>query len=226
MASLAATSIPAPAPASSGREGIRPPKYADRMGALDFNASPMPVISLWEPPAPVALREAHIVIRGEAYRPQTIPWADIARLGPYEQTVPFICQSFNWTEEETWTGVRLGDFLAEFGPEAEEGWYYTFRSNDGEFFEALTPDEARDPRVMLAVGLNGQELPHQHGGPIRLVVPFLQGFKSVKWLGRIEVHKQDPVGTKRLLGHTVTGRLGQAIVERFGIASAKGRLGQ
>jgi DMSO/TMAO reductase YedYZ molybdopterin-dependent catalytic subunit len=65
--------------------------------------------------------------------------------------------------------------------------------------------------------MNGKPLAHQHGGPLRLVVPFLQGYKSVKWVGAIKVTKHDPVGIKRLLGQSKTGHLGLAWHQAYGI---------
>ena len=54
--------------------------------------------------------------------------------------------------------------------------------------------------MLLVFGLNGQPLPKEYGGPLRLWVPFLQGYKSVKWVHQIRVFQKDPVGIKRLLG--------------------------
>ena len=76
---------------------------------------------------------------------------------------------------------------------------------------------------MLAIGLGGLNLPHEYGGPVRLFVPFLQGYKSVKWLSGIHAYRHDPAGIKRLLGQSKTGRLGQAWLTRLGIEQAAGR---
>jgi len=61
--------------------------------------------------------------------------------------------------------------------------------------------------------------------PMRLVVPFLQGYKSVKWVGAIRATRHDPVGIKRLLAQSKTGRLGLAWRRRLNIAPAKGKAG-
>lgn len=209
----------------AGREGIRPPKFADKFAQLDFDAYPMPVISLFEPPAEQSLESTTLAIRGKNLRTIAIPWHDMERLPVREIAAPLVCQIFNWYEEVRWTGIRLSDFIDEFGPETHPEGYYAFYSNDGEFFETLSHDETRDPRVMLAIGMNGGPLPHQFGGPLRLVVPFLQGYKSVKWLGRIDAYRHDPCGIKRLLGQSKTGRLGGTWLDRLGIVPAAGRPG-
>jgi DMSO/TMAO reductase YedYZ molybdopterin-dependent catalytic subunit len=137
-----------------------------------------------------------------------------------EQEAPLVCQIFNWHEIARWRGIRLADFLDHVGLGIRPENFLSFRSGDGEYFETLTLEEARDARTMLAFGINGDPLPHQHGGPVRLVVPFLQGYKSVKWVTRIEAFRHDPAGVKRLLAQSVSGELGKAWVDRLGIAPA------
>ena len=183
------------------------------------------VISMFTPPPALPLADAALTIRGEDLRAVTIPWDDIARVTRVDLRAALICQIFNWHEHVDWGGIRLADFLDEFGPVTHPEGYYAFYSADGEFFETLSRDEARDPRVLLATTMNGRPLPHRYGGPVRLVVPFLQGYKSVKWLTRIDAYRHDPCGIKRLLGQSKTARLGQAWVDRLGIAPAAGRAG-
>ncbi len=207
------------------REGIRPPKFADKFALLDFEAEPAPVISMFEPPARKRLDQVLLFLRGEDLRCRTVGWETLSRLPAHEMTAPLVCQIFNWHEDVTWTGIRLSDFLDACALPVHEEGYYAFHSDDGEYFETLSRDEAHDPRVMLAIGMNGGPLPHDYGGPMRLVVPFLQGYKSVKWLRSVQAFRHDPVGIKRLLGQSKTGRLGQAWTDRLGILPAEGRAG-
>lgn len=207
------------------REGIRPPKFADKFAWLDFDAEPMPVISMFPPPPVSHLADLAISMRGEDLKTRTVRWHELRSLPVREMAAPMVCQIFNWHEEVKWGGVRLSDFLDQFDPGTPADGYYAFHSNDGEFFETLSYDETRDPRVMLAYRMNGAPLAHEYGGPIRLVVPFLQGYKSVKWLGRIEAFRNDPIGIKRLLGQSKTGRLGQAWLDKLSIEPAAGRPG-
>jgi len=207
------------------REGIRPPRFSDQFAMLDFEAEPMPVISLFNPPRGLALEEARIDLRGDDLRHVSMSWYDLYELPLHEQTLPFVCQIFNWHEVITWQGVRLSDVLTHTGITVPETGYLAFRSRDGHYFETLSRDEAMDPRVLVVVGMNGGFLPKEHGGPVRLVVPFLQGYKSVKWLTGIQSFRKDPAGIKRLLGQSKTARLGSAWTERLGIEPAEGRPG-
>ena len=63
------------------------------------------------------------------------------------------------------------------------------------YTEGLRMDEAMHPLAILAVGLYDELLPHQDGAPIRLVVPWKYGFKSIKSIVRIRFTEKRPVGT-------------------------------
>lgn len=204
------------------REGIKPPKFADKFYRLDFEADPMPVLSLYPFPEPMDMESLELVLCGLDCQPRCIAWAQCAHIPRVRMRAPLICSIFNWAEVVEWEGVRLCDFLDYMGLVAPPEGYIGFYSRDGNYFETLPVRMARDPRTLLATGLNGQPLPQEHGGPLRLVVPFLQGYKSVKWLGAIRVFQHDPAGIKRLLGQSKTGLLGRAWRERYGIEQPQG----
>ncbi|MFQ5598598.1 MAG: molybdopterin-dependent oxidoreductase, partial [Nitrospiria bacterium] len=136
---------------------------------------------------------------------------------------------FNWSEEVEWEGIRLVDLLDFLKVDTHPEGYFAFYSRDRIFFEGLSRDEARDPRVLLAYGLNGTPLPMVHGGPLRLVVPFLQGYKSVKWIRAIYAYRNDPIGTKRLLGQASNSKLNEKwegkYREKYRIAAPSGNAG-
>lgn len=205
------------------REGIRPPKFADKFADIDFDAEPMPAISMFPPPPERELAHARLALRGENLKSRIVSFGDLLQLPASGITADLVCQIFNWHESVTWNGFLVTDVLDAFDVEVSAGGYLVFRSADGHYFETLSVDDARDARVMLAYSMNGGPLPHRFGGPLRLVVPFLQGYKSVKWVERIEAYPKDPVGIKRLLGQSKTGRLGQAWLDRLAIVPPTGR---
>lgn len=182
----------------------------------------MPVLALYPVPAPQSLAGLTLDVCGLEQSPRTITWEALASLPRVTLTCPLICQIFNWSETVTWEGVRLSDVLEFLKLETHPEGYYAVYSRDGAFFETLSRDEAWDPRVLLASGLNGSPLPAPHGGPLRLVVPFLQGYKSVKWVGAIRAFRHDPVGIKRLLGQSPTGQLNEEWRTRYGIIPPDG----
>jgi DMSO/TMAO reductase YedYZ molybdopterin-dependent catalytic subunit len=122
------------------------------------------------------------------------------------QEVPahITCLMFNFTNPVTWTGIRLADILAKFEGQFNFASFYswdTHETKEGDrFFETLPKNYVLDPRTLLAIGMNGGPLPKEHGGPLRLAAPFLQGYKSVKWLTDIRLTTEDEIGYKKLHG--------------------------
>ncbi len=207
------------------REGIIQPKFADKFFRIDFEATPMPVLCLYPIPTPVALQDLRLEVCSFEKHPRTIVWKALDSLPRVKLKVPLICQIFNWSEMVEWEGIRLVDFLDFLKVETHPEGYYAIYSRDGIYFEILSRDEARDARVLLAYGLNGASLPEAHGAPLRLVVPFLQGYKSVKWVGAIRAFRNNPIGIKRLLGQSPTAQLNEAWRERFKIVPPSGKAG-
>jgi sulfoxide reductase catalytic subunit YedY len=66
---------------------------------------------------------------------------------------------------------------------------------DWPYVEGLRMDEAMHPLTIMAVGLYGRMLPNQNGAPLRLVVPWKYGFKSIKSIVKIRFMEQQPVST-------------------------------
>lgn len=87
----------------------------------------------------------------------------------------------------TWTGVPLRDVLARAGvlPDAQD--VLLTGGDDVEFGRPMPIDKALDADTLLAYGMNGVDLPPDHGYPLRAVVPGWVASNSIKWLTRVEV---------------------------------------
>ncbi len=110
-----------------------------------------------------------------------------------------------WSAVIPWVGVPLKDVLTRLEPEAGAK-YVAFetlrrpsemrgqrtRALEWPYVEGLRMDEAMNPLTLLAVGLYGRELPNQNGAPIRLVVPWKYGYKSIKSIVRIRLVDREP----------------------------------
>jgi DMSO/TMAO reductase YedYZ molybdopterin-dependent catalytic subunit len=203
------------------REGINYPKFKDQFALMDFEANPLPVLSLFSPPPATPLEAWRLLATDLEGRRRTLSGPQLATLPRVREKAPLVCQIFNWAEEPQVEGVRLADALEALGVDVPEGGYFAFYSADGLYFEGLPREMARDPRVLLVFGLNGEPLPHQYGGPIRLWVPFLQGYKSVKWVHLVRAFRRDPIGIKRLLGQSKTAILGANGQEKASIVVAR-----
>ena len=113
-----------------------------------------------------------------------------------------------WSMVIPWIGFPLGDLIrkVEPTPKAKFVEFTTLndpeqmpgvrrRSLDWPYVEGLRLDEALHPLTILAVGLYGEVLPNQNGAPLRLVVPWKYGFKSIKSIVRIRLVEKQPVSS-------------------------------
>ena len=113
-----------------------------------------------------------------------------------------------------WVGFALADLLKRFeptskaryvafetlhDPEQMPGQASRFSGIDWPYVEGLRLDEAMHPLTLMVVGLYGRTLPNQNGAPLRLMVPWKYGFKSIKSIVRITLTEQQPPTTWNLL---------------------------
>ena len=110
-----------------------------------------------------------------------------------------------WSMVVPWNGFELADLLEMAGvqsgaryvafetlyrPEEMPGTRYPVL--DWPYVEGLRLDEAMHPLTMMATGIYGKPIPNQNGAPIRLVVPWKYGFKSIKSIVRITLTEEEP----------------------------------
>jgi sulfoxide reductase catalytic subunit YedY len=111
-----------------------------------------------------------------------------------------------------WVGIPLADVIKRFEPTGKAKYLafetvYRPEEMPGQrrpilrwpYVEGLRLDEAMHPLAILAVGLYGEELPNQNGAPIRLIVPWKYGFKSIKSIVRIAFTEIQPPTTWNLM---------------------------
>lgn len=137
----------------------------------------------------------HLRIHGMVDREVTYAFEDLRRFEVVEKVVTLTCVSNpvggDLISNASWTGYRLRDLLAEAGVRPDADMVLS-TSSDG--FTAGTPVEAlTDGRdALLAIAMNGQPLPTEHGYPARLVVPGLYGYVSAtKWVVDLELTRFD-----------------------------------
>jgi hypothetical protein len=131
-------------------------------------------------------------IHGLVERETTLTWDQLISQPMFEQYCTIACVSNevggHLVGNAKWTGVRLRDILGIAGP-ASAATQLVGRSVDG--WTAGMPmawvmDPSREP--MIAVAMNGEPLPRQHGYPARLIIPGLFGYVSAtKWLSELEL---------------------------------------
>ena len=128
----------------------------------------------------------HLVVNGMVERPLSLTVADLEALPALDLVRPFQCVTGWRVNSVHWTGVRLGHLLDLAGV-AAGGNALHFVSFDGAYTESLTLDQARLADVIVAYRMLGGPVTQEHGGPVRLYVPEMYGYKSIKWLSQISV---------------------------------------
>lgn len=158
-------------------------------------------------------REAHrlttdpwtVQIDGMVDNPGDYAFEDImSQMTIEERIYRFRCVEA-WSMVIPWNGFELGDLLNLAGVQSdakyvafetlvrpEEMVGQRFRTLDWPYVEGLRLDEAMHPLTMMATGIYGKDIPNQNGAPMRLVVPWKYGFKSIKSVVRITLTDQEP----------------------------------
>jgi DMSO/TMAO reductase YedYZ molybdopterin-dependent catalytic subunit len=143
----------------------------------------------------VAVDDWQLKVHGMVDREITYRFADLARFEVVEKAVTLTCVSNpvggDLISNAVWTGYRVRDLLAGVGVHPDADMVLS-TSVDG--FTAGTPTDAlTDGRdALLAITMNGQPLPTEHGYPARLVVPGLYGYVSAtKWVVDLELTRFD-----------------------------------
>jgi sulfoxide reductase catalytic subunit YedY len=152
-----------------------------------------------------------VAVEGACGRPGVYTLEDVLKPHALEERVYRHRCVEGWSIVVPWIGFPLGDLLKRFDPAASARFveFVTVMRPDemaGQrgrlssllpwpYNEGLRMDEAMHPLTTVAVGLYGEELPNQNGAPLRLVVPWKYGFKSIKSIVTIRFVEAQPVTT-------------------------------
>jgi DMSO/TMAO reductase YedYZ molybdopterin-dependent catalytic subunit len=125
-------------------------------------------------------------VDGMVDRPMSLSFADLRAMPATSLVRDFQCVTGWRVPNVHWTGVPLSALLDRAGvrPGAQA---LRFESFDGTYTESLTLAEGRRPDVIVAYSMLGRPVSTAHGGPVRLYVAPMYGYKSCKWLSRISV---------------------------------------
>jgi sulfoxide reductase catalytic subunit YedY len=152
-----------------------------------------------------------VAVEGACANPGVYTLEDILKPHPLEERVYRHRCVEGWSMVIPWVGFSLGDLLKRFEPSSSAAFVEFFTivrpaEMEGQrgrwssllpwpYNEGLRMDEAMHPLALVAVGLYGEELPNQNGAPLRLVVPWKYGFKSIKSVVKIRFVEKAPVTT-------------------------------
>jgi len=145
-----------------------------------------------------------VVVDGECDSPGTFTLEDILKPHAIEERVYRLRCVEAWSMVIPWNGFALADLIKRFKPNSKAK-YVAFetvsdqklpglrsRVLDWPYREGLRMDEAMHPLSFMAIGMYGNVLPNQNGAPLRLVMPWKYGFKSIKSIVRISFTEDQP----------------------------------
>ena len=147
----------------------------------------------------------NIKVDGLCEKPGLYAYEDIIKQSQLEERIYRLRCVEAWSMVIPWVGVPLFQVIKTLEP-SSDAKYVAFetlfdpRQMPGQnskviqwpYREGLRLDEAMHPLTLLAIGIYGEEMPNQNGAPIRLVVPWKYGFKSIKSIVRISFLREIP----------------------------------
>lgn len=149
-----------------------------------------------------------VVIDGECDNPGTYDYDELIRPFTLEERIYRLRCVEGWSMVIPWVGFSLADLIKQAKPNSKAKFVeFTTLYHPGQmpgqqrsvlqwpYVEGLRIDEAMNPLTLMAVGLYGKELLGQNGAPIRLVVPWKYGFKSIKSIVQIRFVEKIPVSS-------------------------------
>ncbi|MDH5649766.1 MAG: protein-methionine-sulfoxide reductase catalytic subunit MsrP [Gammaproteobacteria bacterium] len=153
-----------------------------------------------------------IAIEGEVKKPTAYDFEDFIKPHALEERIYRLRCVEAWSMVVPWVGIPLASIIKRLEPTSRAKYiqFETLYSPlqmpgqrpgffgsglDWPYVEGLRMDEAMHPLTLLAVGLYGEVLPNQNGAPIRLVVPWKYGFKSIKSIVKIRFLEKQPITT-------------------------------
>ncbi|MBD2344040.1 sulfite oxidase-like oxidoreductase [Anabaena subtropica] len=147
---------------------------------LTYGAAPQVSIEQWE------FRVWGLV------KPTILTWSDFMALPHHEFTADFHCVT-RWSKLDVkWTGIKVTDFMSliEVDPKAVHVMEHCY----GDYTTNIAMSDFVREENFFAFKLFGEDLPTEHGGPMRLVVPHLYAWKSAKWINGLEFLDKEELG--------------------------------
>jgi len=195
-----------------GREpdGTGPPNLhgMPKLPVGQHEAKKWPVLDLGVHPE-VDRESWQLEVGGLVENPVTLDWQAFLALPQVTETSDFHCVTSWSVLDSSWTGVLFRELAALVVPKPEVTHIlttgYDVDPDSGEPYTTNLPHaRALDPDVMLVHGWQGEPLPREHGGPVRMITPRLYAWKGAKWIRRIEFLAENRLGFWERRGYSDT----------------------
>lgn len=160
-----------------------------------------PVLDLGSQPD-ISLKEWRIIVDGEVENPLSLTWEEFMDLPQTEDISDFHCVT-TWSKlNMQWEGVRFIDLASLAQPKETATHILCYGYDD--YTTNVSLEEALKPDVLLAHTVDGNPLPKEHGGPVRMITPQLYAWKGSKWISRIQFLKENKPGFWEQRGYSNT----------------------
>jgi DMSO/TMAO reductase YedYZ molybdopterin-dependent catalytic subunit len=146
-------------------------------------------------------------VTGAVANPLSLTFDDLAQLPQTQMTKDFQCVTGWRVDDVPWSGVLLRDVLIAAGANTSRT-ALRFFSFDGAYTESLTMEQALRDDVLVASSMYGKPITREHGGPVRLYVAPMYGYKSLKWMSGIEVVDEVVPGYWEVRGYDIDAWVG------------------
>jgi DMSO/TMAO reductase YedYZ molybdopterin-dependent catalytic subunit len=178
-----------------GFEG-RPRESAARLPPGQYLTGDFPVLSAGPTPR-IALDQWEFVITTETGQARRWSWSDLLALPSETPTVDIHCVT-KWSKLDTnWEGVSLDTLMSDVETAADFALAHSY----GGYTTNLPLEDLLDGQAWIAYRYDGVDLPAEHGGPARLLVPHLYFWKSAKWVRGIQLLDEDEPGFWETAGY-------------------------
>lgn len=158
--------------------------------AFPMNSLPAPSGAQYAGFVTTHFHSYRLVVDGSVDRPQTFSLDRLRTMTQTSEITRHDCIE-GWSAIAQWSGVRLSEILAIVSPRSDARYvvFYCMDRDERsvEYYESLDLRQATHPQTLLALRMNGSPIPVEYGAPVRLRVPTQLGYKSAKWVRRIEV---------------------------------------
>lgn len=132
--------------------------------------------------------------------PKTFTWGEFVKIPRKVQVSDFHCVTGWSVTKVTYEGIPLSTLL-DMAKVQPNGKYVKFYSGDGVYTDSLSLEDSYMDDVMVALLMDGKPIPAAYGGPARLIVPKMYGYKAVKWLVGIELIEKSHLGYWQVRGY-------------------------
>jgi len=166
------------------------------LGAPAFKAGGMPTIDI----------QTYVLsVGGLVKEERHFSWQEILAM-PKSNVNCRLTSVSGWSVRADWEGIKWSDFLRKITVNTKAN-HVRFSTVGGGYTTVVSCKDLKNPRILLAYGVNGEPIGPDYGGPLRMVVPNLWGYKSCKWLGEVDFIDQMEGGYWEDRGYTLSGMI-------------------